>query len=150
MGSSLKARASYSGYIVLSGIWLVLGIANIFLLIAKPHSKAEIPIGICFTVGLLFSLWLWGFRIIIENGRFRYRNGLYRWHECDLDEIENAGATWVKWDVGTKIIKIPRYVVEVRGKEKNILINTKPFTREALKGLNEIMRPMRRTRGESG
>jgi len=144
MNDSLHARASYSGYIVLSGIWFVLGIANIFILIAKPHSKVEFPIIICFAIGALFSLWLWGFRLIIENGRFRYRDGLYRWHECELDEIENAGATWVKWDVGTKVIKVPRYEIEVRGRGNSILINSKPFTREALRRLNEIMKPMRR------
>lgn len=132
MDTNLNARASYSGYIVLSGIWFLLGVVNIFVLVAKPHSKAEIPIILCFGVGILFSLWLWGFRLIIENGRFRYRDGFYRWHECELGEIENAGATWIKWDVGTKIIKIPRYVVEVRGREKPILINIKPFTHDAL------------------
>lgn len=142
MKPSLDARASYSGYIALCTIWVLLGFLGVYIIVARHNMAGTFPAVLSFGVAGLFALWLSGFRLIIENDRFRYRDGFFRWRECDLSEIVKAQAAWIEWDVGTKVIKIPRLVIEIEGREK-ILINAKPFTREALKRLNEILRPYR-------
>lgn len=146
MSDSLDARASYSGYIVFGVMWIPIALLFVFVAVSRNQYGALAGTAIAFSIWLGFALWLAGFRIVIANGKFRYRDGLYRWHECQLDEIESAQAAWVGWDVGTKIIKIPRYTIEIRGREDSILINTKPFTRDALRKLNEILKPMRQGR----
>lgn len=140
MNPSLDARASYSGYIVLCTVWVLLGFLFLYILLVQHKPAGAFPAVICFGVASLFALWLSGFRLIIKDGRFRYRDGFFRWHECELSEIEHAQGAWMDWDVGTKIVKIPRLVIEIEGRKK-ILINAKPFTREALKRLNEILHP---------
>lgn len=134
-----KYRASYSGYVVLCGIWVLLLIANLIIWLREENAGDALLLAtFAGLMATLFATWLAGFCIVIGCGKFRYRNGLYQWSECELDDIRSAKTTWISWRVLTRALKVPRLVVTDRN-GNSILVNIKPFSRKDSRVVNEIL-----------
>lgn len=125
------ARASLAGYIVLSGVWFVLGGFYAWLGFARPASSSWRGSVICFAVGALWVVWLRGFRLRIEGDMLAYRDGMYRTYSGSVSHITMVQNTWIEWARLSRKIRIPRLLIEFEG-GYSITINTKPFDRLAL------------------
>ena len=138
--AAFTANAALSAYIVMSGIYFVLGIA---ILVGESYHRTNGGIWIamlCLICGGLWVLWLRGFRIRIQNGIFEYRDGFYRTHSCKLDEIKSTRAQWISWRFLWRALKVPRMIVNVTDPNAEpILINTKPFSRTSLASFRDLI-----------
>jgi len=141
----LNARSSPAGYVVLAGIWFLLGALFVWCAFYRQGAggwKTGI-IGLqvaamCFAVASLWIVWLRGFRLRINGDVFEYRNGLYQTRSCPLADIEDYEVKWIKWQVLWRRLKVPRGVVAVRNQDP-ILINIKPFSRADLAALRHLL-----------
>jgi hypothetical protein len=142
------ARASISGYVVLSGIWFAL--ASLFLWCAifrassEPQNIESARLGmlstaaLCTVVGLLWCAWLKGFRLQVSSGVLEYRNGLYQTQRVKIKDIQRVSSKWIEWRVLWRRITVPRMVIELRDAH-SIAINIKPFSRPDLARLKSIL-----------
>ncbi|HQB16009.1 MAG TPA: hypothetical protein PLT00_04765 [Verrucomicrobiota bacterium] len=84
--------------------------------------------------------WLLGFKIRITAKTFEYRNGLWRWQSCSRNEISDAKFCWLEFSNFGRILKFPRLVIQCRERQQGgIVINPKPFSREVLRRVQEIL-----------
>jgi hypothetical protein len=125
------ARASFAGYVALAGLWFVIGGFFAWLEFARHGSSAWQGSLIGFSVGVLWVIWLRGFRLSIDGDVLTYRDGIYRTRAGNLSHITAVKSTWIEWARLPRTIKVPRLLIEFdRG--DSITINTKPFARSAL------------------
>ena len=140
-----EAKAVFSSYIALGGIWAVLAIVC-FILAIKNFSHGDlIPALICSLVTILWTLWLRGFKLTVTDEYLEYRDGLYRVSKVPLEDIAEMKHKWIQWKNFGRIVSIPRTAVITKDKKTAFLINDKPF------GLNDLsmIRNMVKERGES-
>jgi hypothetical protein len=136
-----SARAAVSAYIVLAGFWLLISFM-IFLLDLRRHPPgtdwgAIVPLG----VGALWIVWLRGFRLEVSQGDLSYRDGLYRSTMVPLSDIREAKNTWIGWKLLTRKLQVPRLVVTYGSKSDRLAINAKPFRRQDIQRVIEILKP---------
>jgi hypothetical protein len=94
---------------------------------------------VCWLIGLVWVVWLRGFRIRIKNGIFEYRDGFYRTHSCKLDAIKSAQTQWITWRFLWRALKVPRMIIDVTDPNAEpIVINTKPFSKAALSSFRDL------------
>jgi hypothetical protein len=133
MIQEIKSKAAPSSYILLGGIWFILCILNIYLWITKPTAGTQVPAIITGVVGSLFCLWLYGFKMSLNEKFFEYRNGFFRTHRLYRKNITGLKNTYIK----SRGIEIPRpTITSIDG--DNIILNLKPFDRNVFKILDEI------------
>ncbi len=84
------------------------------------------------------TLWISGFKMVFTETTFMYRDGFYRWHQIEINNIESAEFDLV--EVGTiRRYSIPRFVIKAKDKQSApILVNTQPFTEEGINTLQNI------------
>jgi hypothetical protein len=135
------ASSARIGYLILNIPTIILMI--IYALVLLKHESVDPSVygavGIIFLYGLAWVVWLKGFKIIIDNIKFQYRDGLHRSHSVLLSDIKKTEFKWVDWRILTRVIKIPRLIIHSRQGGKPIWINIKPFAKEDLKELREIL-----------
>lgn len=125
-------RATISSYLVLTGVWVALGIGYLILYLRNPrHDLASVSIG-AWCIALLWCVWLRGFKITISDKSIQYRDGFFRSSSVDMNEIACISGEWVQWKLFGREVKILRIVVVSRSGESAIKINLKPFGRSAL------------------
>lgn len=135
---SFNVRSSMAGFIILPGIWFLLGWLFVWSEITKPTSGSWKGIIISFSGAILWIIWLRGFRVQIIGDIFEYRNGIYQKRFCKLENIQRYEVKWIEWKVLWRHLKVPRGVVTIRNQEP-ILINIKPFRRDDLAALRAIL-----------
>lgn len=135
-----SARASRAGYIVFGIIYFPMFLAYIYGFFNGRSGNAKSSILIPFALLLGTYTWLLGFRIRITSDRFEYRDGLWQWHRCPLNEISGVKHAWVEFKNLGRTLKMPRMVVSRYDRpETPILINLKPFSREAIIRVSELI-----------
>jgi hypothetical protein len=127
---NFSARASFVGYVVLAGIWFVIGGFFAWLEFARQGSSAWQGSLVGFAVGILWAIWLRGFRLSIDNNVLTYRDGMYRTQSGSISRITAVRSAWVEWKRLPRKIRVPRLVIEFDG-ARSITINPKPFARSA-------------------
>lgn len=132
-------RAALTSYIVLCGGWGILALMDLFICLRSPGKGFEAGLLASAGVGLLFWLWLRGFKLAISDGRLEYRDGLFRTERINLDEISTVKDEWVGWSFLGRSIRIPRTVVLSKDGRKAIWINTKPFGRRDFYRILEML-----------
>ena len=134
MVQEIKSKAAPLSYILLGGIWFILCILNIYLWIIKPTAGTHAPAIITGVVGSLFCLWLYGFRMTINEKFFEYRNGFFRTRRLDRKDITGLKHTYISGRGG---MKLPRpTITSINGND--IIVNPKPFDNNIFKILEEI------------
>lgn len=123
-----EARSSPAGYIVLAGIYLVMGTSFAVIEYLKSDGKWWQASAICYAVALLWITWLKGFRLRVIGEEFEYRNGLYQTKRAAICDVLSVRSRWVRWKVLWRQIEVPRLLIELRD-EAPIVINIKPFSR---------------------
>jgi hypothetical protein len=135
-----RVRASRAGYIVFGAIYSPMFLAYIYGFLNGRAGNAASAILIPLALLLGTYAWLLGFKIRITPDQFEYRDGLWRWHTCPLDEVRDVKHTWVEFKNLGRTLKIPRMVVRRYDlPEKPILVNAKPFPREAIIRMKELL-----------
>ena len=135
------ARAAKIGYLVLNipTIFILSLQFSIVLREGPTHPTIWQAIIIFIFYGLIWIFWLKGFEISIDTNLFYYRDGLHRSHSILLSDIKKTEFKWVDWRVLTRVIKIPRLIIHSKKGERPIWINIKPFAKDDLKELREIL-----------
>jgi len=126
-------RAVLSGYIALCGIWFVLAAVFAWLAWRDPRSNVWEGAAISGGIGLLFAVWLRGFKITIADGWLEYRDGLFRSSRVMLADIDEIHVEWIAVGHHGMGRKIPRIVVSARNGAVVFRVNPKPFAKEDLR-----------------
>jgi hypothetical protein len=130
----MHARASRSSFLVFGGLFLPHCVLFL-LLLAKGKLRGQeytVLLPWCLLVGA--CAWLLGFKISITPDRIDYRDGLWRWHSCPRDVVEDASVRWVEYRWVGRRLSIPRLVINCgKGEKHKLVINPKPFSRQAIK-----------------
>ena len=136
-----NARSAKIGYLVLNIPTLFMLLLYISLIFKDgPLDPSIYGVFVLLTIyGLTWVFWLKGFKIAIDSDQFYYRDGLHRSHSIRLSDIKKTEFKWVDWRVLTRVIKIPRLIIHSKEGEKPIWINIKPFAKDDLKELREIL-----------
>ena len=130
----VKVYAALSSYIVLSGIYFILAFGYGILSWKRPGLGLE-NIGIMlFMIGVLWVVWLRGFRIRITSDKFEYRNGFHRSTIVPLSEIKDTKHSWIEWKLLGRHLQIPRLIVTYGAHAECVIINTKPFSKQEARG----------------
>lgn len=138
-GETIEARAAFSAYVMLAGIWVVLTVWLTIQIVLVPVPGLYTFDSICFIVALLWIAWLRGFRLRIKDGIFEYRDGFYRSYSCKLDDIKRTRTQWISWRFLWRAIKVPRMIIDVTDPAAQpIAINTKPFSRAGLASFRDL------------
>lgn len=133
----MTIRATFSSYIALCGIWVILAILYLYLCVQHPGTGCEFGALISGGGGVFFAIWLRGFKITVSNEYLSYRNGWFISSRIPLNEIASIEDKWIEWDVFTRKVKVPRVVVASRHNETVIQINSKPFGWHDLQRIRE-------------
>jgi len=138
--TNFSATASRAGFIVFGALFSPIILLYLYGLIIGRLRGQEFA-GIL-PLMLLFStcLWLLGFKIIISANAIKYRNGLWRWRSCLRDEVSECEMRWIEYRYFGRVLKIHRLVI-YRGNcpSESIVINPKPFSRETILRVKEIL-----------
>jgi hypothetical protein len=132
-------RATLTSYILLCGIWIILASGYLILSYRSQGENLESGAIIAGGVGLLWGIWLRGFRISLSNKTLEYRDGFYRSSRLHISQIVKIKSEWVAWGVLGRKIRIPRMAVIAQDEEESILINPKPFGRNELRLIREML-----------
>lgn len=132
-------RATSKSYFFLCGIWVILTIGYLFLCYRNPGKGLETGALIAGGVALLWLIWLRGFKVRVYNDCFEYRNGFFRSSRLHLSEILKIKDVWIEWKLLNRKIKILRIAIIAKSEGKTILINPKPFRRNDLSMICEIL-----------
>ena len=135
---AFEARASPGGYVMLTGVWVLLGLLWTWLAMSHSSNDFWAVAALCFGVALLWVLWLRGFRVRISHGQLEYRNGLYQTQRCLLADIAKSNARWVTERLLGRRLSHLRLVVAVR-QGGPIHIHMKPFSRANLTRMRELL-----------
>lgn len=134
-GQPFRARAALAGYIVLNAP-AILGVLIFIvgILIRGITYRAVWDALLAWILyATIWTVWLKGFQLNIENGIVTYRNGLYRSHSIHLKDIEKTEFKWVDWRCLSRKLKVPRLVVYSNKDNDHLIINPKPFSQKDLK-----------------
>jgi hypothetical protein len=126
------ARAAIGSYFALTGIWFVL--ALFYMGIAQNRHDAE-PLAVCLlliVIGLLFGIWLRGFRLRLTSSGCEYRDGFYRSTSIPLKSISCVKHVWIELKYPGWTAKVPRLVIMYGDNSDSVAINTKPFSKKDL------------------
>jgi hypothetical protein len=135
-----QARASRGGYIVFGVLYFPM-VAAMLVAFARGRLQGQEYI-LLLPLLLLVPTYLplLAFKIKITTEYFEYRDGLWRVHRCHRSSITGVENVWVEFSRLGRVLRIPRLVIRCKNApEDTILINSKPFSREALKQLREIL-----------
>ena len=91
-------------------------------------------------MALLWTCWLYGFRIEISGGWLKYRDGFYRISKIHVKDIKDVENKWIEYSYLWRRMKVPRLLITALDGKASILINSKPFGRH---DLNEIIRAIK-------
>lgn len=138
-GTLLSAGPDPIGYAALCGVWFVLCATNVALFFMRPGSGWGIAAIIAGAVGLLFCLWLSGFRIRITDTGLEYRDGFFHLTRIKFSEIGRIRTVSADLGAASRGLKIPRISVEGADFQTPLLINPKPFRTGDLRKFWEIM-----------
>lgn len=130
---ALSIRATPSAYVALAGFWFVLGI--LYLLVWRGGNGGAF---VSITVGVLWVLWLGGFRLTVYDRSVVYRDGFYRSTRISRADISAVKNTWVGWTLLGREIRIPRMVIDY-GVASHLAVNTKPFARRDIRSVIDLM-----------
>ncbi len=134
----VRERASKSGFFVFGCLFLPI-CALYLLLLAEGKLRGQEYAALmpwCLLVGVYG--WLLGFKVSITRDRINYRDGLWRWHSCPRDEVEDASVRWVEYRWVGRRLSSPRLVINCgKGEKHKLVINPKPFSRQAIKRILE-------------
>jgi hypothetical protein len=120
-------RATSGSYCSLVGIWVVLAAGYVLLTLKQPGKDLEWGAAIPGVVGLLFMVWLRGFRIILTKDSFEYRDGFYRIWVVPIKDVVDVKHEWRVWRNLGKRLKVPRITVVTKSQGNHIRINPQPF-----------------------
>lgn len=134
---SMTIRATWTSYIVLGGVWILLAIGYLLLCLRSPGKNLEVGALIAGGVAILWLIWLRGFKITVSYGSIEYRDGFFRSSKVDLSEIANIKNESIGWNVLGQRFRIPRIIVTTKNGEVVMQINPKPFGRFALQRILE-------------
>jgi hypothetical protein len=140
---STTIRATCTSYFILSGVWILLAIGYFLLSIRSPGRNFESGALIAGGVGMLWCVWLRGFKITVSDQCVEYRDGFFRSSRVALSEIADIRNESTGWSVLGQKFGVPRIIVVTENKEKVIRINPKPFGRI---GLQRVLKKLRRTK----
>jgi hypothetical protein len=135
-----EARAARSSYLVWTALFSPLCILSLVNLADGKLRGQEYVVLLPFGMLLGFLLWLSGFRIQLTESDLIYRDGLRRRHSCRRDAIVNARMGWMEFSRLGKPLQIPRLII-ICSDNRSIIINTKPFARDAIKRLRQLLDP---------
>ena len=135
----IVARAALSSYVALMGIWVLLGLGYEALAFSKPGHNMHLGGAICLLASLLWFFWLRGFRLFLNHDRIEYRDGLYRSFILALDDISDVKNSWVERSRLGRKLSLPRLLL-VYAPRKHIAVNTKPFRRQDLQVIMQVLR----------
>jgi hypothetical protein len=133
----ITIRATFSSYIALSGVWVILALFWFLLSLKNPSTGCEKGVVICGGVTLLWWWWLLGFKITITSSFLEYRDGFYQSSKIALSDIKQIKDENVGWNVLSPRIIVPRLIIISRGETADIRINPKPFSRTDLKKVRQ-------------
>jgi hypothetical protein len=135
--TTVVIRASIAGYIALGAIWIILGGFFVYLAFTRPGGNIWCGAVTCFSVAVAFWVWLRGFKIILSDQWFEYRDGFFRTTGVPTPEIEEVKVEWVSAGHHLAGRKIPRLLVIARNGTLTIRVNPKPFSRRDLRKIFE-------------
>ena len=141
MKQNFNAKACKSSYVMLCGIWVIIGCLYIYLCFRDGHSlKGWSLVFLILSVAALFAGWLNGLRVSVIGDRLIVRNGLYQIRECAMSDIRIVKVESVQFERFRNDIGIPKIVVRFHDKAiPPILINAKPLSGDDLGTFWEIM-----------
>ena len=76
-------------------------------------------------IALLWCIWLFGFKISIDNEYIAYRDGFFRTSKVNLSDIINVRIMHIE----INNMKVPRMIVSTENNKRALQINIKPFSR---------------------
>lgn len=135
-------RSTWTSYVALAGIWILLTIAYWLLSLRSPGHNLETGGFITGGVAILWIVWLRGFKITVSNGFIEYRDGFFRSSRLALTDIADIKTESAGWNMLSRKMVIPRIVMIARSGEEAIRINPKPFGRD----LQRILKEMKKTK----
>lgn len=130
---SMSIRATLSSYLVLSGIWVFLGIGYSLLALSNPRSNLASAALLCFGISVSWIIWLQRFKLTLSEKHIEYRNGLFRLTKVALDEIADIKNENIEWNILGRKIASPGITILTKNGERAMQINPKPFGRIDLK-----------------
>lgn len=134
---STTIRATWTSYIVLGGVWILLAIGYLLLGLRNPGKNLELGVLIAGGLAVLWFTWLRGFRITVSHGYLEYRDGFFRSSRVALNDITNIKNERMEWKLLGQKLAIPRVTITAKNGEMVIRINPKPF------GSGELQRVMK-------
>lgn len=140
-----SAKAVLTSYLVLAGIYFLMAFFYLFISINDKSLNYLGASIICFFTGFGFSIWLNGFQIQIFISYVIFRDGFYKETKIALDQIHEIKHCWIDVMYLYRVIKMPRMMIKY-GNKKSFAINSKPFSREAIRTLRcYVQQPPNRT-----
>ena len=135
--NELDARADWSGYLALGGIFFALTLFGLYVAIRTPAHDwnfVYIPAGML----ALVLLWLRSIRLRVANGELCYRT-LFWTRKINLSDIEKAETHLISTGKGRyrALIIYPR----TEKMQKPMRVNIKVFSRENLGRLFDLLGP---------
>lgn len=124
---STTIRATWTSYIVLGGVWILLAIGYLLLGLRNPGKSLELGVLIAGALAILWFAWLRGFRITVSHDYLEYRDGFFRSSRVALNDIANIRNERTEWNLLGKKLSIPRITITAKNGESVIRINPKPF-----------------------
>lgn len=133
----LDARADWSGYVVLGGVFFLLALFGLYVAIRTPAHDwnfVYVPLGVLAFV----LLWLQSIRLRIGRGEFFYRT-LFGTRRINLSDIEKAEMCLIRTSKGSyrALVIYPR----TERMQKPMRVNIKVFSREDLSRLFDLLGP---------
>lgn len=140
---STTIRATWTSYIVLGGVWILLAIGYLLLGLRNPGRDLELGVLIAGGLAILWFAWLRGFRITVSQGHFEYRDGFFRSSRVALNDITNIKNERAEWNLLGQKLAIPRIAITAKNGEMVIRINPKPFGSVELQRVMKELKTMK-------
>lgn len=139
MNCLFEAKSAPSTYLVMGGLFTGLAVWAMWVQLLNASADSWKGAAVSVFMAVAWTIWARGFRIRITASTLEYRDGLYRVHAIPRSDVSGFEAEWITWPIFGSAITVPRMVVKTFGKEIAIIINPKPFRRDAMAKVRALL-----------
>jgi len=107
----VTVRAQFKSFFVLSAIWVMLAVANLYLYFVRHVPDSELVALLTGTIALLWWIWLRGFKLTISGEELEYRDGFFKSSRVSIKDIVDIKNKYIEWNFITRKMKIPRIFI---------------------------------------
>lgn len=135
----IVVKATVRSYIGLTSVWWILGFGPLYVALTRHQDNLILLLSLSWGIAILWTLWLTGFRLTLNEKSIIYRDSFWRTNEMELSDIISAKECWIQYKNLGRTLSVSRCKIKLRGRKEPILLNSVVFDSKEYRRVMDIV-----------